>query len=133
MIWVFLAHIGLPLMFGVVFMVFTAASSPTDPSWDIAVETALDLAILGIGATAAIFENPTIVAAFKEHAAEVGIGVVAIDLLFSSLIVLIRRDIFHRTERKLGWSVVVLTLGTLSIVATTSVLAYSYRVAGNIR
>jgi hypothetical protein len=93
------------------------------------VETALDLAILGIGATAAIFENPTIVAAFKEHSAEVGIGVIAVDLFFSALIVLIRRYIFPDTTRKLIWGIAAMTLGVCAILATSSVLAYSYRVA----
>ena len=66
-------------------MLFSVASSPTTPSWDVAVKTALDLAILGIGATAAIFENPILVEIFKEHAAEVGIGVIAVDLFILCL------------------------------------------------
>jgi hypothetical protein len=130
MIWLFVAHIFLPLLFGLVFMLFSAASSPTTPTWDIAVETALDLAILGIGATAAIFENPIIVAVFKEHSAEVGIGVIAVDLLFSAFIVLIRRYIFPTTNHKLRWGVTAMTLGVCAILATSSVLAYSYRVVG---
>jgi hypothetical protein len=129
-LWVLLAHIILPLLFGIIFMLFSVASSPTVPTWDVAIETALDLAILGIGATAAIFENPILVQVFKEHAAEVGIAIVAIDLLFAAFIVLIRRYIFPTTDHQLRWGVAAMTLGALAIVATSSILAYSYRVAG---
>lgn len=127
--WVLLIHIGLPLLFGIAFVFFSAASSPHPPTWDIAIETALDLAILGIGATAAIFENQTIAKVFGEHAAGVGIGVVGINFLFASLIVLIRRFVFTGTRQKLLWSIISLALGALALLATSGILAYSYHVA----
>jgi hypothetical protein len=49
--WVLLGHIGVPLLFGIAFVVFSTSSAATLPTWDIASETALDLAVLGIGAT----------------------------------------------------------------------------------
>jgi hypothetical protein len=99
--WALLVHIGLPLVFGIAFVIFSVASSPTPPTWDIAIETALDLAILGIGATGAIFENQIIAKVFGEHAAVVGISVVGINLFLAALIVLIRRFVFVDTRRKL--------------------------------
>lgn len=128
--WVLLAHIGLPLVFGIAFVLFSMAASPHPPTWDIAVETALDLAILGLGATGAIFENQTIVKAFGGHSAEVGIGVIGINLLLASCIVLIRRYIFESTTRKLLWSIISIILGSTALLVTSSVLAYSYRVVG---
>jgi hypothetical protein len=58
--WVLLGHIGVPLLFGIAFVLFSVASSSGSPTWDIAIETALDFAVLGIGATGAIFENEAI-------------------------------------------------------------------------
>jgi hypothetical protein len=128
MFWVLLAHIGIPFIFGLVFMLFSIMSSPTPPSWAVALDTAFDLAILGIGATAAIFENPIVVAAFREHAAEVGIIVIAVDSLFFALIALIRRYVFEKTQHKLRWGVAAMTFGIFALLATSSVLAYSYHV-----
>lgn len=58
--WVVLGHLGVPFVFGVAFVVFATASGRDAPTWDIALETALDFALLGIGATGSIFENDTI-------------------------------------------------------------------------
>lgn len=91
-------------------------------------DTALDLAILGIGATGAIFENATLTAVFKEHTAGVGIGVVALDFLFTSLILLIRRYVFASSPHKFVWTVVSIDLGSLSLLSTSGVLAYAYHV-----
>jgi hypothetical protein len=93
----------------------------------IALETALDLAILGIGATGAIFENQQMSDVFKEHSAIVGIAVVGINFLLTSFIILIKRYIFHTTNWKLLWSIVSISLGCLALLVTSEVLAYAYR------
>jgi hypothetical protein len=126
--WVLLGHIGIPFLFGVAFVLFSVASSKTVPTWDIALETALDFAILGIGATGAIFENDTINKVFQEHSAVVGISVVGINFLLASFIVLIRRYILDMTTRKLLWGIVSVILGCLALVVTAEVLAYAYGV-----
>ena len=40
--WVVLGHLGVPFVFGVAFVVFATASGRNPPTWDIALETALD-------------------------------------------------------------------------------------------
>ena len=127
--WVVLGHLGVPFVFGVAFVVFATASGRNPPTWDIALETALDLAVLGIGATGSIFENDTIAKAFGIHAAVVGIAVVGINFLLSSVIVLIRRFVYEHTPRKLFWGSFSISLGFLSLLVTSMVLAYAYRVA----
>lgn len=127
--WVLLIHIGLPLVFGLAFVFFRTACSPHPPTWDIAIEAALDFAILGIGTTGAIFENPKIAAAFGEHSSGVGIAVVGIDFLLTSLIVLIRRYVFAPTEWKLLWTVISINLGALALSSTSGVLVYCYSAA----
>jgi hypothetical protein len=126
--WVLLGHIGIPLLFGVAFVLFSVASNTSVPTWDIAVETALNFAILGIGATGAIFENDTINQVFKEHSAVVGITVVGVNFLLASFVVLIRRFIFGTTTRKLLWGIISIILGSLALVVTSEVLAYAYGV-----
>jgi hypothetical protein len=127
--WVVLGHLGVPFVFGVAFVVFATASGRNPPTWDIALETALDLAVLGIGATGSIFENDAIAKAFGIHAAVVGIAVVGINFLLSSVIVLIRRFVYEHTPRKLFWGSFSISLGFLCLLVTSMVLAYAYRVS----
>ncbi len=126
--WVLLGHIGVPLLFGIAFVVFSTAAAAKPPTWDIALETALDFAVLGIGATGAVFENETISQAFRQHSAVVGIAVVGVDFLLTSGIVLIRRYVFERTPRKLFWGSISISIGCLCILVTSLVLAYAYGV-----
>jgi hypothetical protein len=127
--WVVLGHLGVPFVFGVAFVVFATASGRNPPTWDIALETALDLAVLGIGATGSIFENDAIARAFGTHAAVVGIAVVGINFLLSSLIVLIRRFVYEHTQKKLLWGGIAISLGLMCLLVTSMVLSYAYRVA----
>jgi hypothetical protein len=113
----------------VAFVVFATASSRNAPTWDIALETALDLAVLGIGATGSIFENETIAKAFGGHAAVVGIAVIGVNFLLSSVIVLIRRFVYEHTPRKLLWGSFSISIGFLCLLVTSMVLAYAYRMA----
>jgi hypothetical protein len=127
--WVMLGHLGIPFVFGVAFVVFATASSRNAPTWDIALETALDLAVLGIGATGSIFENETIAKAFGGHAAVVGIAVIGVNFLLSSVIVLVRRFVYEHTPRKLLWGSFSISIGFLCLLVTSMVLAYAYRMA----
>ena len=79
--WFLLAHIGLPLLFGTAFFVFSAAVSPSIIGWDVLVETAQDLAILSLGATGAIFDNSRVEQAFGSNSALMAIGLVGVELV----------------------------------------------------
>jgi hypothetical protein len=63
-IWLLLTHIalpiGIPLILGLAFAGLRAIANTEVPSWHIATDAALDLAILGIGATGAIFESSAV-------------------------------------------------------------------------
>jgi len=128
--WVLLAHIGLPLIFGLAFVGFSVASITGPLTWAIAIETALDLAILSIGATGAIFENPKLISAFGPENTLVGIGVIGINLLISSILLWLRR-FAHDNGRKPGSSIgfFALFLGALTIVVVASVVSWGYRSA----
>ena len=84
--------------------------------------------MLGIVATGSIFENDTIAKAFGVHAAVVGIAVVGINFLLSSVIVLIRRFVYEHTPQKFLWGSFAISLGFLCLLVTSMVLAYAYRV-----
>ena len=124
--WVLLVHLGLPLLFGLSFTLFRTASSQHVPNWDIALDTALDLAVLGIGATGAIFENPAVASAFGEHLAATELGVVGASFFFSALIVTIKRYVFEPSSHKFVLSMVAIVFGSLALFITSAVLGYAF-------
>jgi hypothetical protein len=125
--WFLLAHIGLPLFFGTAFVIFSAAVSPALDGWDILVETAQDLAILSLGATGAIFDNAQVEHAFGPNSALLAISVVAVDLIFSAIIVFARSRALRANSHFSFWSgILVLFLGVLTLAGTAGVLVWSY-------
>jgi hypothetical protein len=75
--WFILAHIGLPVGFGIVFIIISAATGRRSDEWDVLAETALDLTILSLGATGAVFENPQVARAFGAESAIVAATVIS--------------------------------------------------------
>ena len=124
MFWVGLAHIGLPALFALAVVIFSIAADRGVPEWDRAPEAALEMAILAIGATAAIFENPNIVAAYGEHAATVAISVVGCNLVLAAGIILIRRFFFPPTSGEFWWAGFTMTLGFIALLITSLSLWY---------
>lgn len=126
--WVLLGHIGLPVLFGLAFVGFSVAASKGPRGWELAIETALDLAILSIGATGAIFENPKLIAAFGVENTLVGISVIGINLVFSSILLWLRRAAYDSGEPTgPGRGFAALFLGSLTIVVVASVVTWGYR------
>ena len=126
--WFLLAHIGLPLAFGVAFLIFSAAVLPSIGGWDVLAETAQDLAILGLGATGAIFDNVKVEQAFGPNSALLAIGVIAVNLIFSAVIVFARATcIKEKKSFTLLGGIMTLFLGFLTLVLTASVLVWAYR------
>jgi len=126
--WLLLAHIGLPLFFGTAFVIFSAAVSPSVEGWDVLVDTAQDLTILGLGATGAIFDNSKVEQAFGANSALVAITVIAINLVFSALIVLFRARAIRNQKHFTFWNgIMMLFLGLLTLTVTAGVLVFAYR------
>ncbi|HEX4378455.1 MAG TPA: hypothetical protein VH022_00340 [Candidatus Acidoferrum sp.] len=125
--WFLLAHIGLPLLFGTAFIIFSAAVDPRADGWDVLVETALDLTILSLGATGAIFDNLRVEQAFGSNSALVAIAMIAVNLIFSAIIVM-ARAIAVRNERHFSFSggIIALCLGVLTLGITAGVLSWAY-------
>jgi hypothetical protein len=125
--WFLLAHVGLPFFFGTAFVIFSAAVSPVVAGWDVFVETAQDLAILSLGATGAVFDNPRVEQAFGPNSALVAITLVAIELIFSSIIVFIKaRAIKQGRQFSLSGGIMVLFVGLLTLACTAGVLVWAY-------
>ena len=125
--WFLLAHIGLPLLFGIAFIIFSAAVDPRADGWDVLVETALDLTILSLGATGAIFDNQRVEQAFGSNSALVAIAMIAVSLIFSAIIVMARAIAVRNHEHFsfLG-GIMVLCLGVLTLGITAGVLSWAY-------
>jgi hypothetical protein len=110
--WFLLAHIGLPLFFGTAFVIFSAAVLPSLGGWDVLAETAQDLAILSLGATGAIFDNAQVEGAFGSNSALVAISVIAVNLVFSAMIVFARSRVIKAGKHfGLTGGILVLFLG----------------------
>jgi hypothetical protein len=125
--WFLLAHIGLPLLFGTAFVIFSAAVSPTMVGWDVLVETAQDLAILSLGATGAIFDNSRVEQAFGSNSALMAIGLVGVELILSAIIVFARaKAIKDGKHFSLAGGIIVLFLGFLTLGLTAGVLVWAY-------
>ncbi len=125
--WFLLAHIGLPLFFGAAFVIFSAAVSPSLAGWDVLVETAQDLTILSLGATGAIFDNARVEQAFGSNSALVAIGVIAINLIFSAVIVFARAAAIKENRHfSFIGGMMVLFVGFLTLGLTAGVLVWAY-------
>src|SRR5689334_956401 len=101
-------------------MIFSAAPRQKI-DWDLAPEIAFEMTILACGATAAIFENESVAAAYANHAATMAIGVVAFNLVLAASIVLIRYRVFSagNISKWYGWPAVTLFLGALALFITS--------------
>ena len=86
-----LAHIVVPLMAGIVFLLFVAATEAEPIAWKGCIDIGLDLTLLGLGSTGAIFVNPTLAQHWGDKAAIYGIVVVLSDLIIAGALVYIRR------------------------------------------
>jgi hypothetical protein len=129
--WFLLAHVGLPFFFGAAFVIFSAAVSPVVAGWDVLVEAAQDLAILSLGATGAVFDNARVEQAFGANSALVAITLVAVELIFSAIIVFIKaRAIRGGRHFSFSGGIMVLFLGFLTLAVMASVLVWAYARGG---
>jgi len=126
--WFIVVHIGLPLGFGVVFFIINAATAPAALNWpEICVETALDLGILSLGTTGAVFDSKQVEMAFGPNAAILAICVVVVNLIFSGLIVLAKSRVVRKNMSFTVWhATITLFLGVLSLGATGGTLVWAY-------
>jgi len=126
--WLLLAHIGLPLIFGMVFIIIVAAVDPRSTGWDLLGETALDFAILGLGATGSVFDNPKMSQAFPgANSTLVAISVIAVNLVFAAVIVSIRASNVRKNAHFTGFSSIIsLFLGVLGVGFTAGALVWAY-------
>jgi hypothetical protein len=125
--WFILAHIGLPVGFGIVFVIISAATGPRSDEWDVLAETALDLTILSLGATGAVFENPQVERAFGTESGVVAATVIVVNLILFSLIVLTRAIVVRRNQHFTFWrGIMVMFLGALTLSVTAGTLIWAY-------
>lgn len=122
-----IAHLGVPLFAGIVF-VFMVAASDTEPlSLAKCNDIALDLVVLSIGANGAIFVNPRLISHWQAFTPVVGITVVLANLLLASFL-LYRRRWRQGTPSKLT-AYFDLFMGVPALVITTGVFYLGYEPA----
>jgi len=109
-------------------MIFSILPTEGELSWDFAIDAGLDLAILSIGATGALFENPILMRHFgPEHVLLLGLAVVALNFILSASLLALRRFAKGpdgRVSGKIG--TVALIVGVLTITIVGGVVAFSY-------
>ncbi len=122
-----LAHIVPHLLFGIIFVIITAITTPASEGWDLLAEVALDFAILGLGTTGAVFDNPRVSHFFGVNAATLAISTVGGCFLLAIIIVAIRTALVrkHQHFTFLG-GIMVVFLGVLTLAVPTVTLIWAY-------
>ncbi len=115
-----LAHLGIPLLAGLIVIFLVASAGKERLSWDSCNDVALDLSILSIGATGGIFVSPALIKHWGNAAAVYSILVVLVDLLLGSLLVYQRR--WRTTPVNISQGLGSLFLGCLAVAVTAGVL-----------
>ena len=83
---------------------------------------------MGLGATGAIFDNVKVEQAFGANSALLAISVIAVNLIFSAIIVFMRAaGIKENTAFSLRSGIIALFFGFMTLVLTASVLVWAYR------
>lgn len=120
-----LAHIGIPLIAGVVLLFMVAASDNKPLTLDSSNDIALDFIILSVGATGAIFLNPRLTDHWKSFTPILGIVVTLVDLLLASILVYRRR--WRSGAPSKSDAYLDLFLGVLGLTATVMVFYLGYQ------
>jgi|SRR3954452_677640 hypothetical protein len=120
-----LAHIGIPLIAGLVLLFMVAASGNKPLSLDSSNDIALDFIILSVGATGAIFLNPRLTDHWKGFTPILGIVVTLVDLLLASILVYRRRWRTGAPSR--GDAYLDFLLGILGLTLTVMVFYIGYQ------
>ncbi len=129
--WLILAHLGIPVLFGVAFLIIIIAVTPPAEGWEKLLEAALDLTILSLGATGAIFDNERVAQAFGANSALVAVTVIAADLIAASILVLIRARTTRSQEPvSVSHGIIALFLGMITLLAPVGVIVWSYTRGG---
>jgi hypothetical protein len=127
MIWFILAHIVPHLIFGIIFVIISAITMPPSEGWDLLAEVALDFAILGLGATGAVFDNSKVGDYFGVNAATLAISIVAVSLLLAVIIVAVRTALVRRNQHfSLLNGIIVVFLGVLTLAMPSVTLFWAY-------
>jgi hypothetical protein len=114
-----LAHLGIPLLAGLVFVFMVAASDTQPLRLSSCNDVALDLVVLSIGANGATFLNPRLSAHWGQFTPVVGILVVLANLLLASVLVYRRR--WRRAEPSRAQGYADLFFGALGLSVTAMV------------
>lgn len=122
-----LAHLGIPVIAGAVFVFLEAASDKEPLSRAKCNDIALDFILLSIGANGAVFLNPRLNAHWAGFTPVIGIVVVLANLLLSAMLV------YRRRWRKVdmptkGQAYLDLALGVLGLTITAATFYAGYQV-----
>ena len=121
-----IAHVCIPLLAGLVLILFVAAAEKQPISWASCNDIGIDLAILSIGANGAIFVNPVLIKHWGGATGVYGILVVLADLIFAGILVYRKR---WRDPEAISWWAGVFDLfwGCLAVGTTASVLHFGLK------
>lgn len=127
MLWFVLAHIVPHLVFGIIFVIISAITTPPSEGWDLLGEVALDFAILGLGATGAVFDNSRVSSYYGENSATLAISIVAACLFLAVIIVAIRAALVRKNRHfSFFLGIIVMFLGVLTLAVPSVTLIWAY-------
>jgi hypothetical protein len=129
---ILLAHLGIPLVFGLGFLVLAYVTGPEDAlGSELVVEAALDLAILSIGATAAILENPKLHNLFHDSDDVIvfGMALAAVNFFLTVIVIALRRLVYRKSVtngRKRFFAFVAIICGAATIFCISIPVVYAF-------
>lgn len=132
MFWALLAHIVVPGLVILSFAGFSLAARRTPITWNYAIDIAVDLTILAIGATGALFVDPKLLGAFGPNSALVALTVMVLNIALASVLMLFRRRVFVGDEANppqpvsVKTGIAALSLGVMALCIVGFVVAWSY-------
>jgi len=118
-----LAHIAVPLIAGLVLVIFVRAANKEPVSWSDCYEVAVDFVLISIGATGATFLNPKLSARWGERTPIYSMLVVLFSMLLASILIYRHH---HRTGEALPRAGVFdLFLGVLSLMVVSMMFYFA--------
>jgi len=121
-----LAHIAIPVIMGLVLVLFVKAAANQPLSWESCNDVAIDFILISLGATGALFLNPKLAAKWGEgQSAVYGILIVAVNLLLAAALVYLSK---YR-KRPIGAAAGFLDmfLGVFGLLLVSSLYYWGYK------
>ena len=121
-----LAHIAIPVIMGLVIVLFVKAAQDRPLSWESCNDVAIDFILISVGATGALFLNPKLAAKWGAgQAAVYGILIVAVNMLLAAALVYLAK--YRKRPVGAGGGFLDMFLGIFGLLLVSSLYYWGYQ------